>query len=142
MNNPLTTLVNLLRGDSSVADAVGAITAHGQTFVAVVGGEIDDAIARQMPRRLVLLENSGGFGPAEQTPVGYPRFEVTCYGKDPGGVHDASELSMVVYTALQGAQDRLHGLEACVMEAGPSTGREPNTKWPYDLRVFTLIAEA
>ena len=138
--NALSAVVALLRADAVVAAAVGNVTVYGQSVPAITG-EIDDKWDALMPRRVVLVREAGGLAKDELSPLGYPRIDVRCYGKDPGGVWDASELSRVVYEQLQGAQDKVEGIGAITMAAGPTSGREPDTEWAYNLRTYDVLGE-
>ena len=83
--------------------AVGSIRVYGHTrYPAAITGEIDNEWAKFMPRRMVLVREAGGLEKTGVGPLSWPRFDVRCYGKEPGGVWDASELSRIIYDRLFG----------------------------------------
>ena len=78
--NPLFSIIEILRANADVATAAGSVTVYGQTLVAVTG-EIDGEWAKLMPRQVVLVREAGGLNKDSQSPLGYPRFDVRCYGR-------------------------------------------------------------
>ena len=77
-----------------------------------------------MPRRMVLVREAGGL---PKTGIGstlsWPRFDVRCYGKEPGGVWDASDLSRTIY-------DRLFGRHNMVSGPGGDYAQRGAYAWP------------
>ena len=140
ITNPLFSIIEILRANSEVAAEVGSVTINGQTLVAVTG-EIDDEWIKLMPRQVVLVREAPGLPKDDQGPLGYPRIDVRCYGKEPGGVYEASKLSLVVYSVLQGSRDMARGIAAITLNSGPTPGREPDTEWAYNLRTYDVLAE-
>ena len=140
MINSLFSIIALLRANAEVAVAAGSVTVYGQTTLAVTG-DIDDEWAKLMPRPVVLVREAGGLVKDAQGPLGYPRIDVRCYGKEPGGIYDASKLSRVVYEVLQGSRDMARGIAAITLNSGPISGREPDTEWAYNLRTYDVIGE-
>ena len=136
--NPLAAIIDMLKSDSVVVHAVGEITIHGETMPAITG-EIDDEWATHLPRRMILVREAGGLPRAGAGPLSWPRFDVRCYGADPGGVWDASELSRQVFNRLFGKANRVSGIVAVTLNAGPTPGREPGTGWAYNLRTYDVL---
>ena len=138
--NALSSMISFLRSDTEVAAAVGTVSLYGQTLPAITG-DIDDEWAKLMkpPRRLVLVREAGGLSKTERGPLSWPRFDVRCYGKDPGGVWDASELSRQIFDRLFGQHNMVTGLVAITLNAGPTPGREPDTGWAYNLRTYDVL---
>ena len=134
-------IIATLKADSVVTAAVGNVTVYGQTVPAIIGGEIDDEWAKLMPRRLVIVRSAGGTREPDNTPRIDARIDIRCYGKDPGGMQDAEDLSVIIYEQLHGKQDLPAGLGAIVMSAGPTPGRDPDDEWPYNLRTYEVLAE-
>ena len=139
MQNPLLSLVMMLQADPVVADAVGEVEVYGQTFPAITGAEIDDEWAKHMPRRMVLVSEAGGLGKTGAGPLSHPSFEVRCYGKDPGGIWDSSELSRLIFDRLFARHNRVTGLVSITLQSGPTSDREPNTGWAYSLRTYAVL---
>ena len=106
--NALSSIITLLRADTEAAAAAGSVTVYGATLPAVTG-DIDGEWAKLMPRRMVLVREAGGLPKTEVGPLSWPRFDVRCYGKDPGGVWDASELSREIFDRLYGSVNRVAG---------------------------------
>ena len=138
LGNPLQALVDMLRADPVVAHAVGEVTINGQKLPAITG-EIDDEWSKLMPRRMVLVREAGGLAKTEIGPLSWPRFDVRCYGADPGGVWDSSELSRLIANRLFGRHNMVTGLVAVTLNAGPTPGREPDTGWAYSLRTYDVL---
>ena len=136
--NALSSMVSLLRADTVVSAEVGSVTVYRQTMPAITG-EIDGEWTKLMPRRMVLIREAGGLPKTEAGPLSWPRFDVRCYGKEPGGVWDASELSRIVYDRLFGNGNRVTGLVAITLNAGPTPGRESDTGWAYNLRTYDVL---
>ena len=136
--NTLASMVDLLRADSVVAAEVGSVTIYGQALTAITG-DIDDEWAKLMPRRMVLVREAGGLPKTERGPLSWPRFDVRCYGKDPGGVWDASDLSHKIFDRLFGQHNMVTGLVAITLNAGPTPGREIDTGWAYNLRTYDVL---
>ena len=136
--NALKSMVDLLRADSEVAAATGSVTLYGETLTAITG-DIDDEWAKLMPRRMVLVREAGGLAKTERGPLSWPRFDVRCYGKDPGGVWDASDLSQKIFDRLFGKHNMAAGLVAITLNAGPIPGRETDTGWAYNLRTYDVL---
>ena len=139
MNNPLLSLTIMLQADPVVAQAVGEVEVYGQTFPAITGGEIDREWAKHMPRRMVLVSEAGGQGQTSVGPLSRPSFDVRCYGKDPGGVWDASELSRTIFDRLFARHNMVTGLVAITLASGPTSDREPDTGWAYNLRTYNVL---
>ena len=138
LGNPLQSLMEMMRADPVVAHAVGEVTVYGRTMVAITG-EIDDEWSKLMPRRMVLVREAGGLAKTERGPLSWPRFDVRCYGADPGGVWDSSELSRLIANRLFGRHNMVTGLVAVTLNAGPTPGREPDTGWAYSLRTYDVL---
>ena len=143
--NALKSMVDLLRADTVVAAMVDSVTIHGRTFPAITG-EIDDEWAKFMPGNVVLVREAGGLAKTGVGPLSWPRFDVRCYGKDPGGVWAASELSRIIFERLLGLHQvvgeripMVEGLMAITLNAGPTPGREPDTGWAYNLRTYDVL---
>ena len=136
--NALSSIITLLRADTEAAAAAGSVTVYGATLPAVTG-DIDGEWAKLMPRRMVLVREAGGLPKTEVGPLSWPRFDVRCYGKDPGGVWDASELSREIFDRLYGSVNRVAGLVAVTLNAGPTPGRESDTGWAYNLRTYDVL---
>ena len=136
--NALSSMIALLRADSAVAAATGSVTLYGETLPAITG-DIDDEWAKLMPRRMVLVREAGGLPKTERGPLSWPRFDVRCYGKDPGGVWDASELSRQIFDRLFGKHNMATGLASITLNAGPTPGRETDTGWAYNLRTYDVL---
>ena len=136
--NALGSMIALLRADTVVAAAVGSITVYRQTLVAITG-EIDKEWAKFMPVRMVLIREAGGLEKTGVGPLSWPRFDVRCYGKEPGGVWDASELSREIFDRLYGNHNMVTGLVAITLNAGPTPGREADTGWAYNLRTYDVL---
>ena len=137
-SNALSSMIALLRADTEVAAATGSVTLYGETLPAITG-DIDDEWAKLMPRRMVLVREAGGLPKTERGPLSWPRFDVRCYGKDPGGVWDASELSRLIFDRLFGQHNMVTGLVAITLNAGPTPGRESDTGWAYNLRTYDVL---
>ena len=135
--NPLLSLVDMLKADPVVQRAVGEATVYGQTLTAIVG-EIDGEWAKLMPRRVVLVSEAGGQGQTSLG-LGWPRFDILCYGAEPGGSWDASELSRLVFNRLFARHNMVAGLVAITLNAGPTPGRESDTQWAYNLRTYDVL---
>ena len=138
MHNPLLSLVDMLRADKVVTHAVGEVTVYGQTMAAITG-EIDDEWAKHMPRRLVLVTEAGGLGQTSIGPLSWPRFDVRCYGANPGGWWDASELSRLVFNRLFAQHNMVTGLVAITLNAGPRPGRDADTGWVWNERTYDVL---
>ena len=136
--NALSSMIALLRANTEVAAAVGTVSLYGETLPAITG-DIDDEWAKLMPRRMVLVREAGGLPKTERGPLSWPRFDVRCYGKDPGGVWDASELSRQIFDRLFGQHNMVTGLVAITLNAGPTPGRESDTGWAYNLRTYDVL---
>ena len=136
--NALASMISLLRSDTAAAAATGSVTLYGETLPAITG-DIDDEWAKLMPRRMVLVREAGGLPKTERGPLSWPRFDVRCYGKDPGGVWDASELSRLIFDRLFGQHNMVTGLVAITLNAGPTPGRESDTGWAYNLRTYDVL---
>ena len=136
--NPLQAIIDILKSDPVVLHAVGEITVYGQTVPAITG-EIDGEWVKSMPRRVVLVREAGGLPKTGVGPLSWPRFDVFCYGADPGGAWDASELSRLIYNRLFGKVNRVTGLVAITLNAGPTSGRDPGTGWAYSLRTYDVL---
>ena len=136
--NALHSMIALLRADTVVKAEVGSVTVYRQTLVAITG-EIDNEWAKLMPRRIVLIREAGGLAKTERGPLSWPRFDVRCYGKEPGGTGDASELSRIIYDRLFARHNMVTGLVAVTLNAGPTPGREPDTGWAYNLRTYDVL---
>ena len=138
LGNPLQAIIDLLTSDPVVLHAVGEITVYGETVPAITG-EIDGEWAKSMPRRMVLVREAGGLQKTGVGPLSWPRFDVRCYGEDPGGIWDASELSRQIFNRLFGKVNRATGVVAVTLNAGPTSGREPDTGWAYNLRTYDVL---
>ena len=136
--SPLKAIVDILRADPVVLHAVGEITIHGETMPAITG-DIDGEWAAHMPRRMVLVREVGGLTKTGVGPLSWPRFDVRCYGAEPGGVWDASELSHQIFNRLFGKVNRVSGVVAVTLNAGPTGGRESDTGWAYNLRTYDVL---
>ena len=136
--NPLQAIIDLLKADPVVLHAVGEITVYGQTVPAITG-EIDSEWAKAMPRRVVLVREVGGLAKTGVGPLSWPRFDVRCYGADPGGAWDASELSHQIFNRLFGKVNRVAGVVAVTLNAGPTSGREPDTGWAYSMSTYDVL---
>ena len=137
--SPLQAIVDLLRNDPVVVNAVGTVMVYGQR-VAAVCGEIDGEWSRHMPRRVVLVREAGERPRTGVGPLSWPRFDVRCYGADPGGAADASELSHQIDGRLFGKVNRATGVVAVSLNAGPQSGRESRTGWAYVDRTYDMLA--
>ena len=138
MDNPLFGLVDMLRNDVVVRHFVGEVTVYDQTLPAITV-EIDSEWGRHMPRRMVLVSEAGGLGQTGIGPLSWPRFDVRCYGAEPGASWDASELSRQVFNRLFGRHNMVAGLVAITQLAGPIPGRELDTGWAYTLRTYDVL---
>ena len=136
--NALKSMVDLLRADTVVVAMVDSVTIHGETLPAITG-EIDDEWAKFMPGKVILVREAGGLPKTERGPLSWPRFDVRCYGKDPGGVWAASDLSQKIFDRLFGKHNMATGLVAITLNAGPTPGREPDTGWAYNLRTYDVL---
>ena len=126
----------MLTADPIVLHAVGEITIYGETMAAITG-EIDDEVARLMPRRLVLVQEAGERPRTGVGPLSWPRFDVRSYGV---GAWDASELSYRVDARLFGKVNRASGVVAVTLAAGPTSGHEPDTGWAWTSREYDVLA--
>ena len=138
LGNPLQSLMDMMRADPVVAHAIGEVEVYGQTMVAITG-EIDEEWAKCMPRRLVLVREVGGLPKTERGPLSWPRFDVRCYGADPGGVWDSSELSRLIANRMFAQHNMVTGVVAITLNAGPTSGREMDTGWAYNLRTYDVL---
>ena len=136
--SPLKAIIDMLKADPVVVHAVGEITVYGETVPAITG-DLDEAWAKSMPRRMVLVREVGGLPKTQPGPLSWPRFDVRCYGADPGGIWDASELSRQIFNRLFGKVNRASGVVAVTLNAGPTSGREPDTGWAYNLRTYDVL---
>ena len=136
--NALSSMIALLRADTVVTAEVGSVTIYRQTLPAITG-EIDGEWAKLMPRRMVLIREAGGLEKTSVGPLSWPRFDVRCYGKEPGGVWDASELSRIIFDRLFARHNMVTGLVAITLNAGPTPGREADTGWAYNLRTYDVL---
>ena len=136
--NALSSIIALLRADTEAAAAAGPVEVYGQKLPAITG-DIDSEWAKLMPRRMVLVREAGGLAKTEIGPLSWPRFDVRCYGADPGGVWDAAELSREIFDRLYGNGNRVTGLVAITLNAGPTPGRETDTGWAYNLRTYDVL---
>ena len=98
----LKAMIDLLRADTVVKAEVGSIRVYGQTLPAAITGEIDSEWAKHMPRPMVLVREAGGLEKTGVGPLSWPRFDVRCYGKEPGGIWEASKLSRIIFDQLFG----------------------------------------
>ena len=133
--NPYAALIDLLKADPVVVNAVGEVVVHGQTVPAITGN-IDDAWAKLMPRRVVLVLEAGGLPRTGVGPLSWPRFDIRCYGAD---VLDSSELSRLLSDRLFGKVNRAAGVVAITLNAGPTVGREFDTGWAYALTTWDML---
>ena len=133
--NPLQSLVDVLRADPVVREAVGKVTVYGQTIVAVTG-ELDKEWAKFMPRRLILVQEAGGLAKTEIGPLSWPRFALFSYGS---GTWEASELSRLISNRLFGQHNMVTGLVAITQLSGPIPGREDDTGWAWNLRTYDVL---
>ena len=136
--NALSSMIALLRADTEVAAAAGEVTVYGHRLVAITG-EIDKEWSRSMPGRMVLVREAGGLPKTEVGPLSWPRFDIRCYGGEPGGMWDASELSRIVYDRLFARHNMVTGLVAITLNAGPTPGREADTGWAYNMRTYDVL---
>ena len=160
--NALKAMIDLLRADTVIAAEVGSIRVYGHTLPAAITGEIDSEWAKHMPRPMVLVREAGGLEKTGVGPLSWPRFDVRCYGKEPGGIWEASNLSRIIFDQLfgqgmvrkepgkrvpmadpmAGPDDpgySVKGLVAITLNAGPTSGREPDTGWAYNLRTYDVL---
>lgn len=135
MDNPLFGVVAMLQADPVVRHVVGEGTVYGQTMAAITV-EIDSEWGRLMPRRLVLVIEAGSQGQTDLGPLSWPRFDIRCYGES---AWDASELGRLVFKRLFARHNMVNGLMAITLSAGPTPGRDDDTKWPYSLRTYDVL---
>jgi hypothetical protein len=121
---------------------VSALVAYLETEldsdVAVYGTEMPEADASEMPRKAVVVSFAGGM--PERGPVNRPRVDIVCYGATPLE-------SQTVFLAAQSAMGSLdrgaHGaalLYDAVQDGGPSSMRQPDTRWPVTWGSFLIQA--
>ena len=134
-------IIAMLREDAVVVAATGEVKVYGTTLPAITG-DIDGEWAAQMvpPRRMALVIGAGGLPNTTLNSLSYPRFDLRCYGKEPGGRYDADELSRIIHEQLFGTHDRVRGIIAVTQSAGPTPGREPDTRWAFTLRTYDVLA--
>ena len=132
-------IIGMLGEDSVAIAEAGSVTVYGQSLPAITG-EMDDEWAALMPRRMVLVMDGGGLPNVTKNSLAYPRFDVRCYGAEPGGRYDSRELSDRIDECIFGAHDRVRGIVSITQAAGPTPGREPDTEWAFTLRTYDVLA--
>lgn len=124
-----------LLANATVADLVGQ---------RVYGNEIPDVEAALMPRKLILVLSAGG-AYLSQANRSYMQVDarmkdVNCYGETP---YEARKLWDAVNEALKGMRRHLRGdclLYSAVKIGGPTSLREPDSKWPFTLSSYQVLA--
>ena len=132
-------LIDYLRTEDVVADAVGDFTAGTATYIPIVG-EIRDPLWENMPRRAILVISAGGpEPPGRNNDLLIGRQDVRCYGKD---VDDAWKLNQVVYEHLRYGGQRTMGGKV-VVNIRPTAGgiqqRDFYTDWPFVVTEYTMV---
>lgn len=139
--DPIAALVAELRADPTISTEVGDITIYGQTFPAVLGGLVNDAVASLMPRRLILLGRAGGIATPDDAPIMRPSVDVRCYG---GDYFDAEGLMGPVYEYLQ-RRGRRTSASALILSTTVSTlpipAVEPDNGWHYQLLPVDVLMQ-
>ena len=131
-------LIDYLRTEDVVADAVGDFTAGTATYIPIVG-EIRDPLWKNMPRRAIVVTSAGGpEPPGRNNDLAFGRQDVFCYGKDIG---DAWALHGIVYEHLRYGGQRTMGGKV-VVNIRPTAGgiqqRDPDTDWPFVWMEYTM----
>ena len=86
---------------------------------------MDGADVAPAPDGLVI--GAGGLPNTTLNSLSYPRFDLRCYGKEPGGRYDSDELSRIIDEQLFGSHDRVRGIIAVTQSAGPTqVGKDPD----------------
>ena len=140
--HPVATLVQLLRSIPEVATAVGSVELHGQRVPFILGGEIEGEALELMPRKCVLITENGGSRDASPTPLFKANLDIRCFGVDPGGAFEASELSLAVHSAIQSrGRTRVNStlILSITQIAGPIPNRETYSRWPFNLRTYEVL---
>jgi hypothetical protein len=105
-----------------------------RVYVAGVGAGIPQADATLMPRKAVVIVQSGGFAFPSDAPILDVRFQLRCYGAT---VLEAQEVYGAVFDVLHREQNQAVTVGAtvahmywCELASGPMLLPEPITEWP------------
>lgn len=113
-------VTDILKADSGVASLVGS---------RVFGIELPKAETQHMPRKAIVVKQSGGIGSRDYIRHSNPRIDVFCYGETP---YEARKLRREVYDVLQ--QLKRTVINSTLVHwfnpsGGPLDLRDPETQW-------------
>lgn len=124
-------ITDVLKADSGVSALVGT---------RVFGIELPEAETANMPRKCIVVKQSGGLGNRSYIRHSNPRIDVFCYGETP---YEARKLRREVYEALQQLV-RVVVNSTLIHWVNPSGGpldlRDPDTQWSVCFESFDMFA--
>ena len=144
-------LIDYLRSQTAIVDAVGTINVNGKTGLPIVRRITNTPLAPLMPRRAIAVKSAGG--PAPDSPridITTGRMDVQCYGETIG---DAWYLHGIVYEYLRYGGQRTMGGQRTrngqptmdarqVITIRPTAGgidmHDRDTDWPFVWMEYTM----
>ena len=132
-------LIDYLRSQTAIVDAVGTITVDGKTALPILHRITNTPLAPLMPRRAIAVKSAGG--PAPDSPridLTTGRQDVQCYGRTIG---EAWYLHGIVYEHLRyGGQRTMGGLQVITIRptAGGIDMHDRDTDWPFVWMEYTM----
>lgn len=129
-------LIGILKADAAVATEVGT---------RVFGDELPRSETSSMPRKCVVLRQSGGAVPIwgqGDLPLEIQRYDVICYGAT---LFEAEEVRRAVYGALKGIKRNVQSgvlVHWAKPAGGAATGREAKeAEWPFHWNSWQVCAD-
>lgn len=128
-------LIDFLKADTDVSGLVSA---------RVFGDELPEAETASMPRKAVVINQSGGATPdfaAATVPLQVFRCDVFCYGENP---YEADRVRRAVYVALKRMERNVQSgvlLHWARPAGGMASIRDPSTDWPIAWNSWQVSAD-
>lgn len=127
----VTAVVEYLKADSDIVALVGT---------RVFGIELPEAEADFMPRKAIVVKQSGGAGSGGWLEHSTPRMDVFCYGETP---HQARTVRREVYDVLKQLIRTV--IDSTLINSISPSGlpldlRDPDTQWPVVFESYQVFA--
>ena len=127
----VTAVVEYLKADGDIVALVGT---------RVFGIELPETETDNMPRKAIVVKQSGGDGSRGYLEHSTPRMDVFCYGETP---YQARTVRREVYDVLKQLirtvtdSTLIHSISP---EGGPLDLRDPDTQWPVVFESYQVFA--
>ena len=127
----VTAVMEYLKADSDIVALVGT---------RVFGIELPELETNFMPRKAIVIKQSGGDGSGGYLEHSSPRIDIFCYGETP---HQARTVRREVFDVLKQLIRTVTDstlINSISPEGGPLDLRDPDTQWPVVFESYQVFA--